>query len=183
MLPIEGELEAAVRRAAARAGVAPEVFAAQLLEFALAQMGAADERGRLEPDPDDPWRPPLGVLTARSRPELEIIGRGYVPEPKAPRLFRARRPDGVSIASQIAFGPEAGPTVFVKDGARSAGFDVIMPLHWIVLDLVPDAWRLVFASIGDALARLRADGKPPPAYGADPAWGYPLPRDPDPRDR
>ena len=179
MLPIEGKLEAAVRRAAARADVAPEAFVEQLLELGLAQLELALGQSALEPDDEDAWRPPLGVLTARSRPDLEIIGRGYVPEPKAPRLFRARRQDGVAIASQIAFGPEAGPTVFVQDGPRSAAFDVIMPLHWIVLDLVPDAWRLVFAGIGDAVARLRRGAKPPSSYGADPAWGYPLPRDPD----
>lgn len=54
-----------------------------------------------------------------------------------------------------------------------------MPLHWIVIDMMPDAWRLVFASIGDAVARLRRGANPPPAYGADPGWGYPIPRDPD----
>jgi hypothetical protein len=56
---------------------------------------------------------------------------------------------------------------------------VITPLHWIVIDLVPEAWRPVFAGIGDAVARLRRGGKPPSSYGADPAWGYSLPRDPD----
>lgn len=178
MLPIEGKLEAAVRRAAARADVAPEAFVEQLLELGLAQLELALGQSALKPDDDDAWRPPLGVLTARSRPDLEIIGRGYVPEPKAPRLFRARRQDGVVAASQIAFGPEAGPTIFVKDGPRNAAFDVIIPLHWIVIDLV-EAWRLVFAGIGDAVARLRRGAKPPPAYGADAAWGYPLPRDPD----
>jgi len=179
MLRVEGELEPAVRRAAARADTTPEAFLAQLVELGLAQMETASAQAGLEPDDDDAWRPPLGVLTARARPELEIVGRGYVPEPKAPRLFRARRRDGVSIASQMAFGPEAGPTVFVKAGQESAMFDVIMPLHWVVIDMLPDAWRLVFAGIGDALARLRRGEKPPPIYGADPGWGYPVPRDPE----
>lgn len=179
MLQVGGELEGAVRRAAARADTTPEAFLEELVELGLAQVEAASAQAGLEPDNDDAWRPPLGVLTARSRPELEIIGRGYVPEPKAPRLFRATRRDGVSIASQIAFGPEAGPTVLVKDGGESAAFDVIMPLHWVVIDMVPEAWRLVFAGIGDAIARLRRGAKPPPAYGAVPGWGYPVPRDPD----
>lgn len=179
MLQIEGELETAVRRAAARADTTPEAYLAQLVEFGLVHMEAASSQAALEPDDDDAWRPPLGVLTARARPELEFVGRGYVPEPKAPRLFRARREDGVSVASQIAFGPEAGPTVFVKDGHKGAAFDVIVPLHWIVIDMVPEAWRLVFAGIGDAVARLRRGEKPPPAYGADPGWGYTLPHDPD----
>ena len=69
--------------------------------------------------------------------------------------------------------------MFVKDGPQSAAFDVIVPLHWIVIDMVPDAWRLVFAGISDAVARLRRGAKPPPAYGANPAWGYAVPRDPD----
>lgn len=124
MLEIGGELEAAVRRAAARADTTPEAFLAQLVELGLTHIDAASAQPGLEPDDDDLWRPPLGVLTARARPELEIVGRGYVPEPKAPRLFRAKRQDGVSIASQIAFGPEAGPTVFVKDSRESAAFDV-----------------------------------------------------------
>jgi hypothetical protein len=179
MLQIGGELETAVRRAAARADTLPEAFLEQLLELGLAQMEAASSQAELEPDADDAWRPPLGVLTARAHPDLEIVGRGYVPEPKAPRLFRARRLDGVAIASQIAFGPEAGPTVFVKDGPQSATFDVILPLHWIVIDMVPDAWRLVFGGIGDAVARLRRGAKPPPAYGANPAWGYPTLPDSD----
>jgi hypothetical protein len=179
MLQIGGELEAAVRRAAARADTTPEAFLEQLLELGLAQMEAASAQAELEPDADDAWRPPLGVLTARAHPDLEIVGRGYVPEPKAPRLFRARRRDGVSVASQIAFGPAAGPTVFVKDGPQNAMFDIILPLHWIVIDMVPDAWRLVFAGIGDAVARLRRGSKPPPTYGADPAWGHPVPHDPD----
>jgi hypothetical protein len=179
MLQIDGDLEAAVRRRAARADTAPEVYLAQLLELSLALLEAALAAGALEPDDDDPWRPPLGVLTARLQPELEILGRGYVPEPKAPRLFRATRQDGVAVTSQIAFGPEAGPTLFVRDGAQSAAFDVVMPLHWIVLDLVPAAWRLVFAAIGDAVAHLRRGLKPPRVYGADPAWGYPTARDPD----
>jgi hypothetical protein len=85
----------------------------------------------------------------------------------------------VTVASHIAFGPEAGPTVFVKDGSESAGFDVIVPLHWIVVDLVPEASRLVFAGIGDAVGRLRRGAKPPPAYRVDPAWGYPLLHDPE----
>jgi hypothetical protein len=178
MLHIGGELEAAVRRAAARADMTAEAFLEQLLELGLAQMEVASSQAELEPDTDDAWRPPLGVLTARAHPDLEIVGRGYVPEPKAPRLFRARRRDGVAIGSQIAFGPAAGPTVFVKDGPQSATFDVILPLHWIVIDMVPDAWRLVFAGIGDAVARLRRGAKPPPTYGADPAWGHPMPGDP-----
>jgi hypothetical protein len=179
MLEIGGELETAVRRAAARADTPTEAFLERLLQLGLAQMEAASSRAELGPDADDAWRPPLGVLTARAHPDLEIIGRGYVPEPKAPRLFRARLRDGVAIASQIAFGPEAGPTVFVKDGPQSATFDLILPLHWIVIDMVPDAWRLVFAGIGDAVARLRRGSKPPPTYGADPAWGHPVARDPD----
>jgi hypothetical protein len=50
MLQIEGGLEAAVRRAAARADVAPEAFVAQLLELGLAQMEAALGQSALEPD-------------------------------------------------------------------------------------------------------------------------------------
>lgn len=175
MLQIGGELEVMVRRAAARADTTPETFVEQLVELGLAQIEVAPTG--LEPDDDDGWRPPFGVMAARSDPEIRIVGRGYVPEPKAPRLFRARRRDGVTIASQIAFGPEAGPTLFVKDGSESAVFSVVMPLHWIVVDMVPEAWRTVFASVGDALARLRRGDKPPPVYGADPSWCYPFPHE------
>jgi hypothetical protein len=179
MLQIGGELETAVCRAAARADTSPEAFLEQLTELGLAQIEAASALAGLEADDDDAWRPPLGALTACAYPDLEIIGRGYVPERKAPRLFRARRRDGVTITSQIAFGPEAGPTLFVKDGSERAVFSVVMPLHWIVVDMVPEAWRTMFASVGDALVRLRRGDKPPPGYGADPSWGYPLPREPE----
>ncbi len=58
MLQIDGDLEAAVRRRAARADTAPEVYLAQLLELSLALMEAALAAGALEADDDDPWRPP-----------------------------------------------------------------------------------------------------------------------------
>jgi hypothetical protein len=40
-------------------------------------------------------------------------GRGYFPEPKGPRLFRARRVDGTEVASPIAFGPDPGPSLSI----------------------------------------------------------------------
>jgi hypothetical protein len=82
-----------------------------------------------------------------------------VPEPKAPRLFRAR----------------TGPSFAVAAGGRHAWTDVIMPLHWVLLDLRPAAWELVFRAADDAARRLRAGEPVPSRYGADPAWGYPVP--------
>jgi hypothetical protein len=107
---------------------------------------------------------------------MEMPGRGYVPEPKAPRLFRTRTPDGsLGLHSQIAFGPEAGPSLAVAASGHHAWTDIIMPLHWVLIDLRPAAWDLVFQAAEDAARRLRAGEPVPPRYGADPAWGYPVP--------
>jgi hypothetical protein len=57
MLRIEGEVEAAVRRAAARADTAPEVFVTQLLELGLAQMEVALSQSA--------WRPTTTMATVR----------------------------------------------------------------------------------------------------------------------
>ena len=122
-------------------------------------------------DDGDGYRPPFGAAAAAEH-GLEMPGRGHVPEPRAPRLFRARAPDGgLVLHSQIAFGPEAGPSLAVRAGGRHAWTDVIMPLHWVLLDLRPVGWELVFRAAEDAARRLRAGEPVPPRYGADPAWG------------
>jgi len=175
MLTLGSEQETAVRAAASRAGIGVEAFLAQAVAAGLAQLvGAAGIKG-LDADDDDPYRPPVGVAVAREAGDVELLGRGYVPEPKAPRMFRARCRDGVRVASQIAFGPEPGPTLFIRDGERGAVTDVIMPLHWILIDMAPPGWRLMLAALDDAVVKLRAGAKVPARYGADPAWGYDLP--------
>ena len=176
MLQLTNEQEAAVREAARRRGVPPEKALADALTVGLVAFeGAVDQdRGATE-DELDRYRPPLAVLAAERRTGITIEPREYVPEPKAPRLFGARRDDGVGIASQIAFGPEPGPTLFVNDGERHACGDVIMPLRWVLIDLTAEAWRLVFATVDDVTAKLRAGEKVPYTYGAEREWGYPLP--------
>ena len=180
MLTLTEGQEEQVREAAARNGEQPERLLARAVALGLAQL-AAEARQELEPGPGgegdegDGYRPPFGAAAAAEH-GLEMPGRGYVPEPKAPRLFRARAPDGsLVLSSQIAFGPEAGPSLAVGVDGRHAWTDVIMPLHWVLLDLRPVGWELVFRAAEDAARRLRPGGPVPPRYGANPAWGYPVP--------
>src|SRR3954453_1109920 len=183
MLTLTERQEEQVREEAARNGEPPERLLARVVALGLAQL-AAETRQGLEPGAgggggggggeSDP--PPFGTVATAER-GLEMPGRGYVPEPKAPRLFRARAPDGsLVLRSQITFGPEAGPSLSVSvGGGRYAWTDVIMPLHWVLLDLRPVGWELVFRAAEDAARRLRAGGPVPPRYGADPGWGDPVP--------
>jgi hypothetical protein len=182
MLTLTEGQEEQVREAAARSGGPPERLLARAVALGLAQL-AAEARQGLEPGPGDEgdgddgdgYRPPFGAAAAAEH-GLEMPGRGYVPEPRAPRLFRARAPDGgLVLHSQIAFGPEAGPSLAVRAGGRHAWTDVIMPLHWVLLDLRPVGWGLVFRAAEDAARRLRAGEPVPPRYGADPGWGDPVP--------
>src|SRR4051794_4043890 len=136
MLTLTEAHEEQVREAAARNGEQPERLLARAVALGLAQLAAEAQQG-LEPGPGDGddgdgYRPPFGAAAAAAR-GLEMPGRGYVPEPKAPRLFRARAPDGsLVLRSQITFGPEAGPSLSVSvGGGRYAWTDVIMPLHWV----------------------------------------------------
>ena len=182
MLTLTEGQEEQVRGAAARNGEPPERLLARAVALGLAQL-AAEARQGLEPGPGDEgdgddgdgYRPPFGAAAAAEH-GLEMPGRGHVPEPRAPRLFRARAPDGgLVLHSQIAFGPEAGPSLAVRAGGRHAWTDVIMPLHWVLLDLRPVGWGLVFRAAEDAARRLRAGEPVPPRYGADPGWGDPVP--------
>jgi hypothetical protein len=182
MLTLTEEQERQVRAMAARRGQPPGNILARALALGLSQL-AAEAQQEIEPgrgdgedeDDGDSYRPPFGAAAAAER-GMEMPGRGYVPEPKAPRLFRARMPDGsLVLHSQIAFGPEAGPSLAVAAGGRHAWTDVITPLHWVLIDLRPAGWDLVFRAAEDAARRLRAGEPVPPRYGAEPAWGYPVP--------
>jgi hypothetical protein len=182
MLTLTEGQEEQVRGAAARNGEPPERLLARVVALGLAQLAAETQQG-LEPGPGDEgdgnegdgYQPPFGAAAAAEH-GLEMPGRGYVPEPRAPRLFRARAPDGsLVLHGQIAFGPEAGPSLAVGVDGRHAWTDVIMPLHWVLLDLRPVGWELVFRAAEDAARRLRAGEPVPPRYGADPAWGDPVP--------
>jgi hypothetical protein len=185
MLALTEGQERQVLEAAAGRGEPPEETLARAVALGLAQLAAAAQQG-LEPaaadgrtgegdgDGGDAYRPPFGAAAAAER-GMEMPGRGHVPEPKAPRLFRARTPDGVAVHGQIAFGPEPGPSLSVAVEGRHAWTDVIVPLHWVLIDLRPVAWDLVFRAVEDAARRLRAGEPVPPRYGADPAWGYPGP--------
>jgi hypothetical protein len=182
MLTLTEEQERQVREEAGRRRETPENTLARVIALGLMQLAAEAEQG-LEPglsdkgdeNDGDGYRPPFGAAAAAER-GMEMPGRGYVPEPKAPRLFRAHTLDGsLVLHSQIAFGPEAGPSLAVAAGGHHAWTDVITPLHWVLIDLRPAGWDLVFRAAEDAAHRLRA-GKPVPSrYGADPAWGYPVP--------
>jgi hypothetical protein len=139
MLTLTEGQEEQVREAAARNGEPPERLLARVVALGLAQLAAEAQQG-LEPGPGgeedrddgDGYRPPFGAAAAAEH-GLEMPGRGHVPEPKAPRLFRARAPDGgLVLHSQIAFGPEAGPSLAVRAGGRHAWTDVVMPLHWVL---------------------------------------------------
>jgi hypothetical protein len=148
-------------------------------ERAVTGVGPLPASARDTPEPEllDAIVPPALRAALPGRDGWHGRGRGYVPEPKAPRLFRARRDDGIEVAAQIAFGPEAGPTLSVElsDG-RHGWADVIMPLRWIVVDLVPAGWRATLDAAEDVARGLRAgEERPPGCYGTDPAWGYPVP--------
>lgn len=138
-------------------------------------MASSPRRSRSEPEHLDALIPPALQAVVAGRPGWQAQGRGYVPEPKAPRLFRARREDGIEVASQMAFGPEPGPTLSVTTSHGHAWLDLIMPLRWIVLDLVPRGWEATLDAAEDAARRLRAGEKPPERYGTNPDWGYPVP--------
>lgn len=176
MLRLTNEQETAVREAARRRGVTAEAVLADALAIGLVALDGAADRDRGATDDElDRYRPPLAVLAAERRTGITIEPRGYVPEPKAPRLFGGRRADGVRVASQIAFGPEAGPSLFVNDGERHAFVDVAMPLRWVLIDLTAEAWRLVFATVDDVVVKLRAGEQVPYTYGAEREWGYTVP--------
>jgi hypothetical protein len=134
--------------------------------------------GRPTPEPEhlDAIVPPALRTVLADRPRWMARGRGYVPEPKGPRLFRARREDGAEIVSQIFFGSEAGPSLSIAlpDG-RHAWAHVVMPLRWIVVDLVPAGWQATLDAAEDAARRLQRGEKVPDRYGTDPAWDYPTP--------
>jgi hypothetical protein len=189
---VRADLRLRLEAAAAARSAPPDRLLDELLERALAEIEAeiAYERavagvGPLlasagdvpEPELLDAVVPPALRAVLPSRDGWHGRGRGYVPEPKAPRLFRARRDDGIEVAAQIAFGPEPGPSLSVglPDG-RHSWADVIMPLRWIVVDLVPAGWRATLDAAEDVARRLRAgEDRPPGRYGTDPAWGYPVP--------
>jgi hypothetical protein len=52
---------------------------------------------------------------------------------------------------------------------------VLLPLRWIVVDLVPAGWQAVLDAAEDTARRLRRGEGVPDRYGTDPAWGLPLP--------
>jgi hypothetical protein len=135
-----------------------------------------------EPEHLDAIVPPSLQAVLPGRPGWQARGRGYVGEPKGPRLFRAGRADGVEVVSQIVFGGDPGPTLWVSlpDG-RHARIDLVMPLRWIVIDLVPAGWRAVLDAAEDAARRLRRGEPVPDRYGTDPACGYPVPLADTPR--
>jgi hypothetical protein len=187
---MRADLESRLQAVAAARGTTPEALLDEILtrelhalEIELAYERALAAGGHLQvpagraPEPEhlDAIVPAGLRAIVAERAGWWLRGRGYVPEPKAPRLFRARH-DDVEVASQIAFGPEAGPTLAVSlpDG-RHAWTDVVMPLRWIVVDMVPAGWHVTLDAAEDAARHLRAGEEVPPRYGTDAGWGYPLP--------
>ncbi|HEY0135837.1 MAG TPA: hypothetical protein VGB85_17250, partial [Nannocystis sp.] len=123
---MRSDLRLRLEAAAAARSAAPDRLLDELLERGLGEVEAeiayeravagggaflASGMSAAGPELLDAIVPPALTAVLPGRPGWRGRGRGYVPEPKAPRLFRARRDDGIEVAAQIAFGPEPGPTL------------------------------------------------------------------------